>query len=138
MQLNNAIAPLNAQHINRQHLFHQQPPSIDCDFSTNTTTTSQAASPSESLPTNLYAPVVKGIMKTRNNNVIRENREYIDVPLPKSVLANMHQHQDHENNCSRYNFMLHNNNSTKNNIIKEHYESNECICRDRLDEENSR
>lgn len=51
-----------------------------------------------------------------------EKREYIDIPLPKSVLQiNL---QNHENNCARYNYML----PTKNNLLKQHYESNECIC----------
>lgn len=133
MQLN-TIAPLNAQHINRQHLFQQRPPSIECDYSTATTTMTQAPGTSDNLPaSSLYAPVVK----SRKNNVELEDREYIDIPLPQSVIAYNLQ-QDHETNCSRYNFLLHSNNTTKNNIIKEHYESNECICRDRLDEENSR
>lgn len=52
----------------------------------------------------------------------REPREYIDIPLPKSVLQiNL---QNHENNCARYNYML----PTKNNILKQHFESTECIC----------
>lgn len=138
MQLN-TIAPLNAQHINRQHLFQQRSPSADCNYSTTTTTTSATQPSSDNLPSSLYAPIVKTKASSRKpkNNV--EDREYIDIPLPQSVIA-YNMQNDHETNCSRYNFLLHNtnNSSTKNNIIKEHYESNECICRDRLEEENSR
>lgn len=106
----------------RQHLFLPQPVAGDCS----------STDPVSDDPTDAYAPVLKQLIPTRKNNHMlgsqhshgqsEGTREYIDIPLPKSVLQiNL---QNHENNCGRYNYML----PTKNNILKQHFESNECIC----------
>lgn len=126
-RIQNAIAP--ARHhappsshapsqIIRQHLFLPQPVAGDC---------SSTDPVSDETTTDIYAPVLKQLIPTRKNNHMVgnqhvEKREYIDIPLPKSVLhINL---QNHENNCARYNYML----PTKNNILKQHFESNECVC----------
>lgn len=106
----------------RQHLFLPQPVAGDC---------SSTDPVSDDTTTDVYAPVLKQLIPTRKNNHIMGNqhnhnhsepREYIDIPLPKSVLQiNL---QNHENNCARYNYML----PTKNNLLKQHFESTECIC----------
>lgn len=106
--------PVNQQII-RQHLFLPQPSG---DSSTDPVS-------DETCSSGLYAPVLKQLIPNRKNNYLLgrdDGREYIDIPLPKSVMAiNL---QNHENNCARYNYML----PSKNNIMKHHYESNECIC----------
>lgn len=84
---------------------------------------------SDETTADVYAPVLKQLIPTRKNNHIRgsqrnqgESREYIDIPLPKSVLQiNL---QNHENNCARYNYML----PSKNNLMTQHFESTECVC----------
>jgi hypothetical protein len=85
---------------------------------------------SDDTATDIYAPVLKQLIPTRKNNHMvgsnnnqADKREYLDIPLPKSVLQ-INLAQEHENNCARYNFML----PTKNNILKSHFESTECIC----------
>lgn len=128
-RLQNAIAPdrnnASMSHapsqMIRQHLFLPQPVAGDC---------SSTDPVSDENINDVYAPVLKQLIPTRKNNHMlgsqrgepREPREYIDIPLPKSVLQiNL---QNHENNCARYNYML----PTKNNILKQHFESTECIC----------
>lgn len=104
----------------RQHLFLPQPVAGDC---------SSTDPVSDDTTTDVYAPVLKQLIPTRKNNhmvggqhATGENREYIDIPLPKSVIQiNL---QNHENNCARYNYML----PTKNNILKQQFESTECVC----------
>jgi hypothetical protein len=108
----------------RQHLFLPQPVAGDC-YETSTDPVS------DDTATDVYAPVLKQLIPTRKNNHIMGNqhnvapgepREYIDIPLPKSVLQiNL---QNHENNCARYNYIM----PTKNNLMKQHFESNECVC----------
>lgn len=127
-RIQNAIAPVRAvpsSHVPsqmiRQHLFLPQPVAGDCS----------STDPVSDETTDVYAPVLKQLIPTRKNNHIMGNhhthnqgepREYIDIPLPKSVLQiNL---QNHENNCARYNYML----PTKNNILKQHFESTECVC----------
>lgn len=105
----------------RQHLFLPQPVAGDCS----------STDPVSDDTTDVYAPVLKQLIPTRKNNHMvgsqhihnqDTKREYIDIPLPKSVLQiNL---QNHENNCARYNYML----PTKNNILKQHFESTECVC----------
>jgi len=80
--------------------------------------------------TDVYQPVLKQLIPTRKNNHISGNqhvnqggskREYIDIPLPKSLQMNLH---NHEAKCARYNEYIM---PTKNNIIK-HYQTNGCSC----------
>ena len=129
-RIQNAIAPTqthaaspHAPQMIRQHLFLPQPVAGDC---------SSTDPVSDETTTDVYAPVLKQLIPTRKNNHMLgsqyshsqadNTREYIDIPLPKSVLQiNL---QNHENNCARYNYML----PTKNNILKQHFESTECVC----------
>lgn len=129
-RIQNAIAPIRTHaspshgpQMIRQHLFLPQPVAGDC---------SSTDPVSDDTTTDVYAPVLKQLIPTRKNNhmlgsqhshgQVENTREYIDIPLPKSVLQiNL---QNHENNCARYNYML----PTKNNILKQHYESTECVC----------
>lgn len=106
-----------------RHIYQTQQPSLKLDYSTSHTTETSC---DENLASknHIYAPVRK-MAKPQ-----RDEREYIDIPLPQSVLANLQQQQNHESSCSRYNFILHD----KNNIIKEQYESNDCVCRPEGDE----
>ena len=106
----------------RQHLFLPQPVAGDC---------SSTDPVSDDTTADVYAPVLKQLIPTRKNNHIAgsqhnlsqpDSREYHDIPLPKSVLQiNL---QNHESNCARYNYML----PTKNNLLKQHFESTECVC----------
>lgn len=118
---NNVASTLAPSQMIRQHLFLPQPVAGDC---------SSTDPVSDDTTTDVYAPVLKQLIPTRKNNHIvgnqhhgqNEAREYIDIPLPKSVLQiNL---QNHENNCARYNYML----PTKNNILKQHFDSTECVC----------
>lgn len=129
-RIQNAIAPIrthvvpsHAPQMIRQHLFLPQPVAGDC---------SSTDPVSDDTTADVYAPVLKQLIPTRKNNHMlgsqhnqcqgENTREYIDIPLPKSVLQiNL---QNHENNCARYNYML----PTKNNILKQHFESTECVC----------
>ncbi|CRK88381.1 CLUMA_CG002158, isoform A, partial [Clunio marinus] len=118
---NHVTSPLAPSQMMRQHLFLPQPVAGDC---------SSTDPVSDEGNVDVYAPVLKQLIPTRKNNHMMgsqrssvDKREYIDIPLPKSVLKiNL---QNHENNCTKYNnYMI----PTKNNLLKEHYTSSECIC----------
>jgi hypothetical protein len=113
----------------RQRLFLPQPVAGDC---------SSTDPASDDTTTDVYAPVLKQLIPMRKNNHIvgsnisqnnfnsnnnvnvksisnnssrLEKREYIDIPLPKSVLQiNL---KSHDANCARYNYV-----SSKNNFMK--------------------
>lgn len=135
-RIQNAIAPVRSlpstrapSQIIRQHLFLPQPiagetSSTDISDDTNIT--------------DLYTttPVLKQLIPTRKNNHISGNhnkREYVDIPLPKSILQINLQH--HDAKCTRYNDYV----TPKNNIIKHYHtnnnnnhpraNSNECSCK---------
>jgi hypothetical protein len=110
--------------------------------------------------TDLYhnAPILKQLIPTRKNNHISgsqqhsrqqhhhgkviDKREYIDIPLPKSILQiNL---QSHDAKCARYNneYIM----PSNNNIIK-HYRnnnphasnsSNECSCKTSTTDDNNK
>lgn len=128
-RIQNAIAPVRISprvpsrapsQIIRQHLFLPQPSG---DSSTDPVSDDTGV-------TDIYQPVLKQLIPTRKNNHINGNqhltqadkREYIDIPLPKSLQIN--QHHNHEAKCARYNEYIM---PTKNNIIK-HYQTNGCAC----------
>lgn len=146
-QIQNAIAPVrehvvptsHAPQMIRQRLFLPQPVAGD---------TSSTDPASDDTTTDVYAPVLKQLIPMRKNNHIvgsnisqningnsnnnnlkssnnssrSEKREYIDIPLPKSVLQiNL---KSHDANCARYNYV-----SSKNNFVKTtKMEPSECGC----------
>lgn len=168
-RIQNAIAPVRSlpptrapSQIIRQHLFLPQPIAGD-------TSSTDPVSSDETGMTDLYhnAPVLKQLIPTRKNNHISGNqqhqrqhhhrssvvksgggdkREYIDIPLPKSILQiNL---QSHDAKCARYNneYIM----PSKNNIIK-HYRnnnnnnphasnssSNECSCKTSTTDDNNK
>lgn len=104
----------------RQHLFLPQP--------SGDSSTDPVAS-DDTCVTDVYQPVLKQLIPTRKNNHISGNhnqtsgkREYVDIPLPKSLQMNF-QH-NHEAKCARYNEYIM---PTKNNLLK-HYQTNGCSC----------
>lgn len=88
-----------------------------------------------------HAPVLKQLIPTRKNNHITgsrnkssDKREYIDIPLPKSIIQlNL---QNHDAKCARYNDYIV---PSKSNVIKHYHinnnhpsnqsNSNECSCK---------
>lgn len=116
----------------RQRLFLPQPVAGDC---------SSTDPVSDDTTTDIYAPVLKQLIPMRKNGIVgsninlnmnngsrresinNEKREYIDIPLPKSVLKlNL---KNHDANCARYNHYV----SSKNNFVKtKTMDSVECGC----------
>lgn len=61
---------------------------------------------------------------SRRDSINNEKREYIDIPLPKSVLQ-LNLKSSHDANCARYNHYV----SSKNNFVKtKMIETVECGC----------
>jgi hypothetical protein len=128
----------------RQRLFLPQPVAGDC---------SSTDPASDDTTTDVYAPVLKQLIPMRKNNHIvgsnisqnnfnsnnsnvnvksisnnsssrLDKREYIDIPLPKSVLQiNL---KSHDANCARYNYV-----SSKNNFMKTKMETSSSLIGDR-------
>lgn len=135
-RIQNAIAPVRSipstrapSQIIRQHLFLPQP---------GDSSTDPIGSDDTGVTDHYNAPVLKQLIPTRKNNHISGNqnrtdkREYIDIPLPKSILQiNL---QNHDAKCARYNDYIM---PPKSNVVK-HYNkshhhqptsSNECSCK---------
>lgn len=118
----------------RQRLFLPQPVAGDC---------SSTDPVSDDTTTDIYAPVLKQLIPMRKNGIVgsnvnmsmnngssrresinNEKREYIDIPLPKSVLQ-LNNQKSHDANCARYNHYV----SSKSNFLKtKMMESIECGC----------
>lgn len=143
-RIQNAIAPVRSipstrapSQIIRQHLFLPQPIAGD------SSSTDPIGSDDTGVTDLYHAPVLKQLIPTRKNNHISGNqnrgkstdkREYIDIPLPKSILQiNL---QNHDAKCARYNDYIM---PPKSNIVKHYHNnkshhhqqtgSNECSCK---------
>lgn len=115
----------------RQHLFLPQP----LAGSNNSNESSTDPVSDDTCVTDVYQPVLKQLIPTRKNNHItghqnhsqNDKRDYIDIPLPKSIVqVNL---QNHESKCARYNDYIM---PTKNNIVKHYQLTNNsnsgCAC----------